>query len=115
MTKFYVDSNGRYLGGYDGANPPKGAKEVFSPPDDARQLWDFTTDAWKKLQKPYDERRRELFEEKEKEGELPGSVHDNIDEMWKALDALSAGDNISFRAVDIIRVRNKIKARFPKG
>lgn len=40
MTKFYADAEGRYLGGYDGAEPPAGAIEVPSAPDDARQAWD---------------------------------------------------------------------------
>lgn len=25
MTKYFVDSNGAYLGGFDGAEPPSGA------------------------------------------------------------------------------------------
>ena len=36
--KFYVDEQGRYLGGWD-ANPPAGAIEVPYPPADARQPW----------------------------------------------------------------------------
>jgi hypothetical protein len=39
MTKFYVDADGRYLGGYEGAEPPAGAIEVPAPPADARQVW----------------------------------------------------------------------------
>lgn len=38
MTKFYADTDGRYLGGYDGAEPPAGAIEVPYAPDDARQV-----------------------------------------------------------------------------
>lgn len=33
MTKFYVDNQGRYIGGFDGAEPPDGAIEVPNPPD----------------------------------------------------------------------------------
>lgn len=36
--KYFVDSQGRYLGGWD-ANPPAGAIEVPFPPADARQIW----------------------------------------------------------------------------
>ena len=39
-TKYYVDSFGCYLGGFAGAQPPAGAIEVNSPPEDARQKWD---------------------------------------------------------------------------
>jgi hypothetical protein len=36
--KNYVNDKGVYLGGWD-ANPPHGAIEVPSAPDDARQPW----------------------------------------------------------------------------
>lgn len=67
------------------------------------------------IQKTYDDMRREEFEKKEMAGELPATPHDNIDEIWKALEALAAGDNLPATAVDIIRTRKDIKARFPKG
>ncbi|WP_156941371.1 hypothetical protein [Mesorhizobium sp. LNJC405B00] len=40
MTQYFVDGTGAYLGGFDGAEPPEGALEVPSAPDDARQVWD---------------------------------------------------------------------------
>ena len=55
MTKFYVDSQGNYLGGYsvsdveidregladwDGAKPPEDAIEVPFAPNHANQKWD---------------------------------------------------------------------------
>jgi hypothetical protein len=36
VTKFFVDGNGFYLGGFDGAEPPSDAIEV---PGRARQVW----------------------------------------------------------------------------
>lgn len=39
MTKYFIDPVGSYLGGFDGAEPPKGAIEVPSAPEDARQKW----------------------------------------------------------------------------
>ncbi len=36
--KYYVDQEGKYLGGWD-QNPPQGAVEVPYPPPDARQGW----------------------------------------------------------------------------
>jgi len=39
-TIYYVDAEGRYLGGYSGAEPPEGAISVPHAPDDARQVWD---------------------------------------------------------------------------
>ncbi|MBZ8133213.1 hypothetical protein [Afifella sp. IM 167] len=38
-TRFYVDAEGAYLGGFDGAAPPQGAVEVGAPPADGRQKW----------------------------------------------------------------------------
>ena len=32
MTRFFIDSQGNYLGGFDGALPPVGAIEIESPP-----------------------------------------------------------------------------------
>ncbi|MEX5744640.1 hypothetical protein [Massilia sp. X63] len=40
MTQYFVDEQGRYLGGFDGAEPPEGAIEVPHPPADARMVWD---------------------------------------------------------------------------
>jgi hypothetical protein len=40
MTKYFVDADGKYLGGFDGAVPPAGATEVPSPPDNAEfETW----------------------------------------------------------------------------
>lgn len=39
MTKYYVDAQGVYLGGFDGSVPNGGAIEVPTPPDDGRQKW----------------------------------------------------------------------------
>lgn len=43
MTKFYVDVQGRYIGGFDGADPPNGAIEIAAPPDDGTDTWDGST------------------------------------------------------------------------
>lgn len=44
MTKFYVDAAGVYLGAFSGSEPPAGAIEVPTAPEDARQIWNGT--AW---------------------------------------------------------------------
>lgn len=44
MTKFYVDTMGNYLGGFDGTEPPLKAIEVLTPPYDARDKW--LNDEW---------------------------------------------------------------------
>lgn len=40
-TRYFVDKDGNYKGGYDGAEPPEGLIEVPNPPEDARQLYDW--------------------------------------------------------------------------
>lgn len=44
MTKYYVDANGKYIGGFDGAAPPVGAVEVPSAPASASDVWNG--DGW---------------------------------------------------------------------
>lgn len=51
MTKYYVDSNGNYVGGFDGALPPAGSIQVPSPPDThASQTWNGSS--WSAYQPP---------------------------------------------------------------
>lgn len=71
-TKFYVTSDGNYIGGFAGIqkligiyedgsevilHPGEwpaillGGREVSSAPEDARQIWNFETNAWLPLQK----------------------------------------------------------------
>lgn len=45
QMKYYVDAEGEYLGGWD-ANPPAGAIEVPTAPEDARQIWDGEVWGW---------------------------------------------------------------------
>lgn len=42
MTLYFVDGEGRYLGGFDGAEPPEGAIEVPEPPSHASHIWSGT-------------------------------------------------------------------------
>lgn len=44
MTKYCVDNQGAYIGGFDGAEPPAGAIEVPAAPSSATDTWDGT--AW---------------------------------------------------------------------
>ena len=39
MTEFYVDGNGNYLGGFDGATPPENSIEITSPPKHGLDIW----------------------------------------------------------------------------
>lgn len=46
--KYYVNSEGVYLGGWD-ENPPEDAIEVPYPPEDARQVWQMPDGPWSVL------------------------------------------------------------------
>lgn len=48
-TKYYIDEQGTYLGGWN-ANPPANAIEVPFAPDDARQVWQFP--GWSPIPSP---------------------------------------------------------------
>jgi hypothetical protein len=39
MTRYYVNAQGNYIGGFNGANPPQGAIEVPNAPNDGRDTW----------------------------------------------------------------------------
>lgn len=41
-TKYYVDSLGNYLGGFQGATPPEGSMEVPFAPGHAKDKWNGT-------------------------------------------------------------------------
>ena len=42
-TKYYVTDEGKYIGAFDGVEPPDSAVEVPSAPQDARQIWNGTS------------------------------------------------------------------------
>lgn len=46
MTKYFINSEGGYVGAFDGAAPPIRSVEVPIPPEDARQRWDLAARAW---------------------------------------------------------------------
>lgn len=47
MTQqFYVDDTGKFLGGFDGAEPPAGAIEVPTIPPHGNDTWDFDNQSW---------------------------------------------------------------------
>jgi hypothetical protein len=46
MTKYYVDTDGKYLGGFEGCEPPENSVEVSAAPDHASQAWNFQDNSW---------------------------------------------------------------------
>ena len=48
-TLFFVDSEGSYIGGFCGVEPPEGSREVPFAPEHAAQKWDFKNESWGKI------------------------------------------------------------------
>lgn len=42
VTKYYVNANGDYIGGFEGVEPPVGSFEVDAPPPHGKDRWDGT-------------------------------------------------------------------------
>jgi hypothetical protein len=54
--KYYVDEQGRALGGWDDwLEPPEGAIEVTHLPEDMRQIWLFAEGRWGGIQQSREE------------------------------------------------------------
>lgn len=70
-TKYYIDSNNNYLGGWDN-NPPSNSVEVPSPPDDARSKW--IDDKWSAPIIPYAEARVKQYP----------TIGDQLDSLYHA-------------------------------
>lgn len=45
-TKFFIDANGKYLGGFTGAKPPDGAIEIDKPPAHGWDVYDRVNETW---------------------------------------------------------------------
>lgn len=101
MTKYYVDPNGNYLGGFDGTQPPEGAVEILTPPEHGSDI--YSNGAWTQTA----EQRTRIFnktrrEEYEKEGVT----------MEAMVIALWEGDQATINAMEA--KRQAVKARIPK-
>lgn len=46
VTRFYVDPNGVYLGGFAGVEPPAGSVEIDAPPAHGSQVRNMATGEW---------------------------------------------------------------------
>jgi len=59
VTKFYIDKQGKYLGGFDGVDPPADAIEINVPPEDGRDKyvggrWESGLSVTEKRKRVYD-------------------------------------------------------------
>ena len=52
MIRYFVDTNGDYIGGYEGAEPPEGAIEIAAPPEHAADK--MVGGVWVKAPQPPD-------------------------------------------------------------
>ena len=102
-TRFFVDPDGNYLGGFDGADPPPLAIEVPGPPDDGRQKWSGTE--WLPYQRPYDDARRAAYP----------ALGDQLDAILKGFNTMRlGGQNLPDDLDSIINQWLAVKAEHPK-
>lgn len=104
MAKYFVDQNGVFLGGFEGANPPLNSIEVFTLPADGRMTWDGS----KWVEPP--QSKDEIVEEQRKLAINKEGV--TLDSKVNALWLLSKGDRAEFDRIDLIL--EKAATDFPK-
>lgn len=46
MTRYFVDANGNYIGGFVGAEPPAGSVEIDAPPTHGWMVRDMASGTW---------------------------------------------------------------------
>lgn len=97
MTKYFVDFAGKYIGGFDGAEPPKDTVEVPHAPEDARYVW--VNGAW---QLPLAVSATEY--QRKRATEYP-PIGDQLDALWKGGDAATA----------MLAQVQAVKNKYPKG
>jgi len=101
MTKFYVDSKGKYLGGFDGANPPQGSTQVSSPPPHGLFTWNGS--AWVEPSDFYVLKRAQEYEKRgvTVKALLEALIEAFVELRPEKLDALQA-------------IREQVKSEIPK-
>ena len=52
MTKYCVDIDGNYIGGFDGADLPIGSIAIDAPPEHGCDIMDMKTGAWDTSKRP---------------------------------------------------------------
>lgn len=82
-TRYFVDSSGRYIGGFsNGAELPAGSFEVPQPPDHGFDSWSFVNKRWVPWERPAEVKRLDAYQ-----SEL-GSAGDQFDAIFKAVSIL---------------------------
>lgn len=106
MTKYYVDQDNNYLGGFDGAVPPEDSIEV-PVPNHGFDTWDGTQ--WQPYIEPAkDTRQRAYISELSSEGTFDRTIGDCIDALIKAV---ALGDKTDLNKL-LLKIQD-IKARYP--
>ena len=98
--KFYKDTNGNYLGSFDGAPPPEGSIAVEAPPRDGRQIHDGFR--WLPREVSWQEKIEAL------DADMPRALEDIID----ALDATTRA-RIAVDTLDKYVAKKTIRAGKP--
>lgn len=99
MTKFYINENGAFLGGFDGLIPDGGI-EVATPPTDGRQV--YQNGAWQPLTaaQTYAENRAR---------EYP-AIGNQLDMLWHAMN-----DGTAVKIEPFYTTIKAVKDKYPKA
>lgn len=92
--KYYVNSSGKFMGGWD-INPPEELIEVALPPSDARQIWDGS--GWITPALPYSEAL----------ADLNAAYQADVDSLNRAFTVATLAEGAS-----MVAKQNAIKAQF---
>lgn len=107
VTKFYVDQDGNYLGGFDGAAPPAGAVEVPDPPEHGQdQRWNGA--AWEDLpDRPGREAAREIAVgfERDRLARLVFEIEFDQENRLRALEGKPAVTRAQYRDALVSRIK----------
>ncbi|WP_085908270.1 hypothetical protein [Kiloniella majae] len=108
-TKYFVDLEGKYLGGFVGAEPPEGAIEVVGPPEYGTQKWDGSKWVGDLPAKTLPKRDfMKLFTDNERR-QISGAAMQNVDvSLWK--DGLLLADDIRLDHPDLLSGMDAIVA-----
>lgn len=95
-TKYYVDADGKYLGGYSGTVPANGI-EVSAPPNHGLDIWNGTSwDAYEPTLSAADIRGQAMYAGIEFEGVMCSALKEDQWGLNSIKDFVVAGSDVPF-------------------
>ena len=106
ITKYYIDNQGNYIGGFDETiEPPQDSIEIQEPPQDARQKYNFETGFFNPFIRNYIDVRREEYNKRGATLEVLTVL------IWKKLQ----GEDVQAQIDAIQALRQQVEELVPKN